>query len=207
MVGTGRPRGQSANDGFTFRSDRLALDFAGHADVPGGGWSAVELLGTPDDLGRWSVASGLVATAPPASSADLRTAVELREAIYRIAVTRLSDDRADGEDVAVLNRLGSRPPLAVALGAGAMFVRSGTMGQVLATVARDAIELLGGDSADRLRQCGRSGCTRLFVDRTRGRTRTWCGMRECGNRVNAAAYRRRRATDRPTDRPVTSSGR
>jgi predicted RNA-binding Zn ribbon-like protein len=208
MVGTNRPRGQSASDGFTFRSDRLALDFAATRMFRGEGASAVELLDAPDKVARWSVASGLLPVAPPSSSTDLRSAVGLREAVYRIAATHLWDDDPHGEDVEVLNRWGSRPPLAVALGSGATLVRSGTMHQVLATVARDAVELLGGEDADRLRQCGRPGCTRLFVDRTRGRTRMWCGMRECGNRVNAAAYRRRRAAGAsvpPVDLPARPS--
>jgi CGNR zinc finger len=29
------------------------------------------------------------------------------------------------------------------------------------------------------------------IRRSRGQNRSWCGMRECGNRVNAAAYRKR----------------
>jgi predicted RNA-binding Zn ribbon-like protein len=61
----------------------------------------------------------------------------------------------------------------------------------LASIARDAIELFGGPDLTRLRSCGRAGCTRLFVDDSRGANRVWCGMRECGNKVNAAAYRRR----------------
>nr|WP_272918512.1 CGNR zinc finger domain-containing protein [Nocardiopsis alba] len=49
-----------------------------------------------------------------------------------------------------------------------------------------------------LKECGRPDCTRLYLDRSRGARRTWCGMDECGNRVKAAAYRaRRRARTHP----------
>ncbi|MGS2586154.1 CGNR zinc finger domain-containing protein [Streptomyces hebeiensis] len=41
-------------------------------------------------------------------------------------------------------------------------------------------------------ECGRTVCTRICLDRSRGARRTWCGMDECGNRVKAAAYRARR---------------
>lgn len=43
-----------------------------------------------------------------------------------------------------------------------------------------------------IKQCARPDCTRLYLDRSRGARRTWCGMSECGNRVKAAAYRARR---------------
>jgi predicted RNA-binding Zn ribbon-like protein len=46
------------------------------------------------------------------------------------------------------------------------------------------------------RECERPACTRLFVDRSRGGTRAWCGMAECGNRVKAADYRARKAAAR-----------
>ncbi|TQS31244.1 CGNR zinc finger domain-containing protein [Microbispora sp. KK1-11] len=49
-----------------------------------------------------------------------------------------------------------------------------------------------GVSSARVRECARPECTRLFVDRSRGGTRHWCGMEECGNRVKAANYRSRK---------------
>ncbi|MGI5425384.1 CGNR zinc finger domain-containing protein [Streptomyces sp. CA-179760] len=48
------------------------------------------------------------------------------------------------------------------------------------------------DPHARLKECGRPGCTRVYLDRSRGGRRAWCGMEECGNRVKAAAYRARR---------------
>jgi len=41
----------------------------------------------------------------------------------------------------------------------------------------------------RLRECGR--CSWLFLDHGRGRGRSWCDMRTCGNRAKAARHRRR----------------
>lgn len=183
---------QAAGDGFAFRSDRLALDFAATLMFRSSP-APVESLGSAEKLARWAVASGLLSVPAQATPGVLGEALELRKAIYEVASARIAGRAAEAGDVAVLNRHGSRAPLAVALDASGGLSRSGTLSQVLATLARDAIELFGGGGADRLRRCERSGCTRLFVDRTRGRTRIWCGMRECGNRVNAAAYRRRRA--------------
>jgi predicted RNA-binding Zn ribbon-like protein len=54
---------------------------------------------------------------------------------------------------------------------------------------------LHGD-ADRplLSRCADDRCTRPFVDRSRGHRRRWCGMRGCGDRAKAAAYRARHRT-------------
>jgi predicted RNA-binding Zn ribbon-like protein len=81
-------------------------------------------------------------------------------------------------------------------GASAMRLRrTGGLENVLASVARSGVELLGGPDAARIRQCEREPCTRLYVDLSRGSTRRWCDMRECGNREKAATFRSRR---RPT---------
>jgi predicted RNA-binding Zn ribbon-like protein len=179
------------HDGFSFRSDRLALDFAATLMFRGSGQPR-ELLDSPARLMAWALGSGVVSAAAPCEAGLLREAAKLREAIYRTAVARIAGYPAGPDDIDVLNDYGAAAPVTAVLGPGGTLTRSGTMPAVLATIARDAIELLGGPDAARLRQCGRSGCTRMFIDRSRGQNRAWCGMRECGNRVNAAAYRSRR---------------
>jgi predicted RNA-binding Zn ribbon-like protein len=180
---------------FAFRSGLLVLDFAA-TRMFRAGEESLELLTTPGMLAGWLVASGLLPQPPGCSDEELGEAVQLREAVYRFASARLSGTAPEASDLALLNRHGSRVSLAVALRADGTLVRHGTVPQALATLAREAIELFGSGDVERLRQCGRAGCTRLFIDKTRGGTRVWCGMRECGNRVNAAAYRRRRTTRR-----------
>lgn len=39
-----------------------------------------------------------------------------------------------------------------------------------------------------LKECGNPECTRIYIDRSRGMRRQWCGMESCGNRIKAAAY-------------------
>ncbi|WP_228122622.1 CGNR zinc finger domain-containing protein [Saccharothrix syringae] len=55
-------------------------------------------------------------------------------------------------------------------------------------------------------ECGRAECTPLFVDDSRGEPRRWCGMVECGNRVKAAEYRRRRRLVRSSAPEVPARG-
>lgn len=67
------------------------------------------------------------------------------------------------------------------------------VGDALAAVARDAVLLLGGEEAGRLKECAREDCTLLFVDGSRSGRRRWRSMDACGNRAKTVAYRRRRA--------------
>ncbi|MFD3697234.1 CGNR zinc finger domain-containing protein [Streptomyces sp. NPDC058646] len=65
-------------------------------------------------------------------------------------------------------------------------------GALLAAVARDAVELLTdpGDLA-LLRACEGDGCTRIYLDTSRGHRRRWCSSERCGNRERVARHRRR----------------
>jgi len=194
MLVDSRVTGQADDARFAFRSDRLALDFAATLMFREPPRHARELLTDRRALARWAVAAQLLDVAPVRlSPVALDDAVELREAIYGAASALARGEPLPPRSLATLNVHAAGRPVTVALSERGALTRSGSLRQVLASVARDAIELFGGADATRVRQCARAGCTRLFVDRTRGQTRVWCGMRECGNRVNAAAYRRRRA--------------
>lgn len=56
------------------------------------------------------------------------------------------------------------------------------------------------DHADRLRICAAPGCTNVFVDESRNRSRRWCSDR-CSGRVNVAASRSRKRAE-PTRAPA-----
>jgi predicted RNA-binding Zn ribbon-like protein len=175
---------------FSFRSGHLALDFA--ATLMFRDAQPLELLDGPGALAAWGAQAGLASV--EAAAGGLAGAVATREAIYRLARGRIAGEAPDPGALETLNAAAARPGLAPALSPAGTLSRSGSADQLVAEIARAAVELLGGPDAQRLRQCARPGCTRLFIDRSRGATRAWCGMRECGNRVNAAAYRARRRT-------------
>lgn len=185
------------DDGFTFVSGNLALDYAGTRQYRRS--DRIELLAGPDALGRWAVAAGLVDT-PVAVNADaFAEAVELREAIYRLAWASRDDTPRPAQDVDRVNRAASRPPVSLVLGRDGRVRRDGDLDAVLAELARSAIELFGGPLASTVSECGGEDCTRLYVDGSRGRTRRWCDMRGCGNRAKAAGFRARHA-------PAVSAG-
>jgi predicted RNA-binding Zn ribbon-like protein len=62
----------------------------------------------------------------------------------------------------------------------------------LSTVARDAIDLLTGPRADRVKECEHPDCSLLFLDDSQSGNRRWCSMERCGNLAKISGYRTRR---------------
>ncbi|MBT2502404.1 ABATE domain-containing protein [Curtobacterium sp. ISL-83] len=173
-----------------FVSGNIALDLLGSRK-----WrrsEPEELLLTADDLREWIDAADLTAEPVPVDDAGLRTALDLREALYRLVTARTAGSPGDQDDLDVVNRAAAATPLTPVVGSTGIRV-VGELSAVLSTVARAGIDVVSPGVLELVKECGRDECTRVFVDRSRGRRRAWCGMEECGNRVNAAAYRRRRA--------------
>ncbi|WP_420031617.1 CGNR zinc finger domain-containing protein [Streptomyces sp. cg28] len=175
-----------------FPCGTLPLDFVGtlrarRNDLP------MEKLATPELLDDWFVESGMLDLAPGASEVDLTLAIDLRESIYSLVAARLHDEPLPTDAVAELNLQASGMPVTLRLGPDGA-TRTGSVAQGLAALAREAVEILGGDDGALLRECARPECTQVYLDRSRGHRREWCAMRTCGNRVKAAAYRARQHT-------------
>jgi predicted RNA-binding Zn ribbon-like protein len=60
---------------------------------------------------------------------------------------------------------------------------------LLSSLARDAVDLLSGPLADRIRTCAADECSLLYVDASRAGRRRWCSMNTCGARAKMATYR------------------
>ncbi|NYH87822.1 CGNR zinc finger domain-containing protein [Actinopolymorpha rutila] len=173
-----------------------------------------ETLDRPEGLRSWLADSRL--HLDPAqvdvTAEALASARRVRDALWRLvhdavhgAVHGRDEDPGGGTDedsgltptpadLAEVNRAAARPPLAPRLAA------DGTHGwqlpadveQVVSTVARDAIDLLTGPFADRIRECDAHNCRLVFVDTSRPGRRRWCSMERCGNRHKLRALRARR---------------
>ncbi|WP_164008621.1 CGNR zinc finger domain-containing protein [Pyxidicoccus trucidator] len=181
-------------DGFKFRSGRLALDLPASLAARLKA-EPRELLETPHDLGRWLVAAGLAVKDPKATEEELGHARELREALYRLARARVRGEGFDSRDRALVNRWAAEPPPAPQLGAEGLTWMGGGVRSLLAAVARDGVELLGGPLAERIRNCEGEGCALLFVDTSRSGQRRWCSMSGCGNKAKVEEFRRRQRED------------
>jgi predicted RNA-binding Zn ribbon-like protein len=182
-------------DEFRFRAGRGSLDLC--STVLWRLSAPVELLRSPADLARWRAEAGLGTSRNTPTEADLTAARQLREAIYRVVGARVQGARLPRADVAVVNAAARQPCLAPGLSAtGELLPHADEpFAAALSSIARDAIELVAGPWADRVRECEASDCAFLFVDTSRPGNRRWCAMNRCGNREHVRGHRRRARQD------------
>ncbi len=178
---------------FMLIGGRPALDYVGTLRSRRGP-EPLEYLAEPSDVAEWAAASGLVDQPFSVTPAQLAAAREIREVIYRVISGRIAGRAPTGSDVAALNAASQRPPVAILLYADGSVRRVGTAAQLLSTVARDALDLLGSGQIGLVRECDGPTCTRLYVDTSRARNRRWCSNTECGNQAKVTAFRRRART-------------
>jgi predicted RNA-binding Zn ribbon-like protein len=179
---------------FTFEPGSLALAFA--VTGPGtdeGPLALFQTLRRPYDLERWAAAV-VGAAELRATDNDLELAVRLQAAIWNVADALIDRRPVPAGDREVLNELAAQPCLVPRLlpGPTRAWVAVQGVRSVLSSVARDAIDVLGGPRAARLKRCEGSRCALLFIDTSRSGRRRWCSMERCGNRAKVAAHRRRR---------------
>ncbi|MFE4693282.1 CGNR zinc finger domain-containing protein [Streptomyces sp. NPDC056749] len=166
-----------------------ALDFA--ATLRARRSARFEMFVTPERLGAWYLESGTVDAITPGRDSDVRQAKAVREAVYELVTACRLGEEFEDHALAVVNDAARKPS------ATPQLTRTGrrteaTPEQALSTVARLAVELLSGPDVPLLKECGNPECTRVYIDRSHGMRRQWCGMDSCGNKIKAAAYRARK---------------
>jgi predicted RNA-binding Zn ribbon-like protein len=180
---------------FEFVSDRPGLDFV--ATVAERGTTDHEQLATPADLVAWIRESGLVDDVRTLAPADLDRARAVREALYALVRALLDGQPPPPAARRVANAAAAGPGPRPVLDATGAVTHRGGLDAVLSALATDVLDLHGDADRPLLSRCADDRCTRPFVDRARGHRRRWCGMRGCGDRAKAAAYRaRHRALNR-----------
>lgn len=127
----------------------------------------------------------------------LRRAAELREAIHSLFEARAGGRAVEPVNLDLLDREWREARTRLRLVRrgyrfSARFPPGGTtLARPLWSIASSAAELLLSDSLDRVRVCDAPGCTHLFLDTTRNRSRRWCDMSICGNRMKARRHYQR----------------
>lgn len=155
-----------------------------------------EALHEPADLLDWVERSrlpdGLEMTVTQGELAETRA---LRDALFQLVADRAHGRPARGRELDAVNAAAAGPPLAARIEADGSrgWAPGATVARLLATVARDAVELLTGPYAERIRECGSHNCRLLFVDTSRPGRRRWCAMEHCGTLHKVRAHRARRA--------------
>jgi predicted RNA-binding Zn ribbon-like protein len=183
------------HDGFVLVGGRPSLDLVAtlgrrHAEP-------VERIPDPDTLARWFVEAGVAPAEPVVDESDLRRARALREAVHALVQSTIDRRAHDGAAIEQINRHAADPDLPTRLDrrAGGLVAVAvpGDARAALACVARDAVRLLGGPQARRIKECAHPDCSLVFLDETQSGRRRWCSMDRCGNLVKTAGYRARRA--------------
>jgi predicted RNA-binding Zn ribbon-like protein len=152
-----------------------------------------EHLRSPEDLASFLRAEGLASQDLSARPADLRRALEVREAI-RDMIGANNGEEPSQEAVDVLNRTASRSRVVAAFDDHASWriepASDGVdraFGQMLAAVFRS----MSDGTWSRMKACGNPDCRWAFYDETKNRSGRWCEMASCGNRMKARAFRER----------------
>jgi predicted RNA-binding Zn ribbon-like protein len=156
---------------------------------------AGEALPTPDVLRAFLAEHGLVGEEPTAG--DLREVLALRERVRGVLEAADEQAAADGAN-ALVGEAAAGPVLDrddsgrwrwyVRARPGATLAQR--LGVLVGTGLLGTLEVLG---HDRFRPCGSPECEGVFVDTSRSGRRRYCTPSLCGNRLNVARHRARRA--------------
>jgi predicted RNA-binding Zn ribbon-like protein len=150
-------------------------------------------LPTADALRDWLADSDLEVDGT-LGDAELRRAVELREALRSLAVSNNSSVPAP-DSVATVNHVARAGGLTVALdhrGEVCFGCAAPGFDGALCTLLAIVFRSIQSGGWSRLKACPE--CEWLFYDYSRNRSGTWCSMQLCGNRMKGRAFRKRRST-------------
>ena len=185
-------------------TERLCLDFTNTAN-----WHAsaqpVEELPAYTDLVAWAQNVRLLteteaqrlkrraARRPAEAEAVLARARSLREAVYRLLSANAHGHTANAADLDLINAelalaLGLARLAPVAVGYALHWPASpDALDGMLWPVVYSAADLLAQpELLARVGECADDrGCGYLFLDLTKNRSRRWCDMKDCGNRVTS----------------------
>ena len=159
-----------------------------------------EALVDADALRAWLTEAGLADDDLSVRAADLRRAIDVREALRAILLAHNSAAPTAGHAAVTIDA-------AATLDAAAKRARvrlhfdaecgpwlepdaggvDGALGRLLAIATAAMAE----GTWSRLKACREDSCEWAFYDATRNHSRTWCDMQVCGNRAKARAYRHR----------------
>lgn len=169
----------------------------GAANAFEAGALCLQFLAAPEDLVGWAREVLAVEAVDPPTAQERKDAESLRTAVTRLAMNLVDGRPASIGDIARLNRLAAAPDLPPQIGPGGTrgWPSPVALGQVVATVARDAVDLLTSADAARIKACAADDCDLVFLDSSQPGQRRWCAMARCGNRAKVRAYRARRRAE------------
>jgi predicted RNA-binding Zn ribbon-like protein len=169
---------------------RLVQAFVNTVDLEHGH----EELAGPGDLRSLLVRIGaLEGDTPSPTDADLRTALELREAL-RVLLRANNGGSAPGDAVVALDRAARAAHLTLRFGddgSARLVPETGGIDGALGRIVAVVYASMAAGTWNRMKACRRSVCYWAFYDRSKNRSSKWCAMSVCGNRTKKMRARRR----------------
>ncbi len=195
---------------FGWIGGALCLDFANTVGSHAG-LRVSEKLKTWSDLVDWCREAGLIdsrvarellrrsSDQPLITGRLLNTAVQFREALYRIFRAISQEEKPSPADLEILNEILVRAPITLRIQTSGTTLQCtrecSTLddARLLGPIAWSAAELMNSEDRRRLvRQCANATCGWLFLDLTKNHSRRWCDMSDCGSRAKAHRYYQRK---------------
>jgi predicted RNA-binding Zn ribbon-like protein len=183
----------------------IAVELANTVVITGSG--AVDLMATDEELDTWIQAETARFPIAEVARGHLPEVRALREDVRALLFATVEGRPLPNAPRVSINRMSSRSPRFPALNDDGVTTirdlsRDGFI-EFCGTVARSAIEILGGDGRSQLGICGAPSCGMFFLA-TNSR-QTWCSS-ACGNRARVArhAARSRKRSSLPAA-PVQAS--
>jgi predicted RNA-binding Zn ribbon-like protein len=165
---------------------KIVQEFVNAWDLQG-----ADRLSNPVSLEEWLAQYGLLEGKGKVTDADLRHAVEVREALRDLMAGNYGERVSKGA-VETLSRAARSAQLVVQFQDGGQATlepaASGVdaaLGKILAIAFRAMLE----GTWRRLKVCRDDTCRWAFYDRSKNRSSSWCLMSVCGNRTKARRYR------------------
>lgn len=152
-----------------------------------------EDFASPAGLRDWLAENGLLSPKARVCDADVREAISVRNALFRLAQADRSGP-ADADAIGTLNRSIRSAQMSVSFGPeGRAHIEplapsvDGALGKLIAVV----VDAMADGSWDRLKICKADTCSWAFFDRSKNHSGMWCDITDCGNIAKARTYRAR----------------
>jgi predicted RNA-binding Zn ribbon-like protein len=170
-------------------STELIRDFVNTRDILDDG----EVLGSPAALAEWLEQRELTRGEVQATAADLRRAVELREALRQLLLSNTGVEVEREAAFDVVDRVARRARIELCFEecAGGLSPAAGGVDAALGRIVIAVHGAMADGSWLRLKACRASDCEWAFIDHARNHSRAWCSMKSCGNREKARVFRER----------------
>ncbi len=148
---------------------------------------------TPEQIRAWLVKQQLLDKETPLSQGDQRRMTALREALREL-LRGNSDLPVAPERIEVLNHLARHAPLVVHFQSAGQVELIPDIAGIDGVISR-LLEIVFTAQVDgtwtRFKVCHNERCEKVFYDRSKNHSATWCSMAACGSRIKARAYRQR----------------